>query len=162
MVVWQSTGYRWRQKLQQRKQRADQPWKVSWAAHTKSNQRPGMNPPHTFIFIAIITFLFSLDHKSMRGRALNELSRTWKQFDIPPNRTLLYFFSKGIPTASLNQSTTLCRDWYAASYRKEKNITSHGDIMKTRQRGRFSMSQLANPPPPPAQPIAANLIRHDN
>lgn len=39
---------------------------------------------------------------------------------IPPNRTALYFFSKGIPTASLNQSTTLWRDWYTTSCMQEK------------------------------------------
>lgn len=36
---------------------------------------------------------------------------------LPPKRTLLYFVSIGTPTTPLNQSTTLCKDWYTLSCR---------------------------------------------
>lgn len=111
MLVWQSPCYRRRQELQQRKQRPDQTWKANWEAN----------------FFVLLKFCLT-DHSVTRRRAPQNLYWMWNQSNIPPNRTLLYFFSIGIPTASLNQSTTLCRDWYTTSCptrkkRRKYNIT---------------------------------------
>lgn len=97
----------------------------------------------------------------MKSRALYELQRMSNQSNIPPNRTLLYFFSIGIPTASLNQSTTLCRDWYTESYpaRKHKNVTSNRDNMNTRKK--VVSAWVSFQTPPQTHSIAANLITHE-
>lgn len=95
-------------------------------------------------FSCIVTILLLIDYSMPKCWTPNDLRRRWNQWIVPPNRTVLYFFSRGIPTASLNQSTTLCRDWYTASCIKATNtekIQHHGGESKHEQWGQFSMSQ---------------------
>lgn len=105
MLVWQSPGYRRRQELQQRKQRPNETWNANWGGINVFN-----------CTVKIWNGKTSTGQKKvLKRRAPHKLCGMSNHLHIPPNSTLLYFFSIGIPTASLNQSTTLCRDWYTTS-----------------------------------------------